>query len=118
MGLRGRPTTVGIRGVDGHSLDSMRFAGRKFITPCVFGGLGMRCYFCIDEAWIKGTVVSMSGGKEINFSSDQEVAPRVDLTLWKPEVLFGGNHISITGFENLGDKRYKLVGVEVKFKKP
>lgn len=61
----------------------------------------MKCYYRIgDGEWIKGEIVSMSGGTEINLHSrDQHgrVVHEIALTS-SPEVLFHGPYMTVTGY--------------------
>jgi hypothetical protein len=78
----------------------------------------MKCYYRIDDdPWIKGEVVSMAGGTQINFHSrteDGRIAHEITLHS-SPEVLFFGPYMSVTGFVSVKDQDniYKLVSLDV-----
>ena len=79
----------------------------------------MKCCYRLDDGpWIKGEIVSMSGGREVNLHSrleDGTVAN--ELTFANPEVLFCGRYMCITGYqavESISSQRiYKLISVDV-----
>jgi hypothetical protein len=70
-----------------------------------------------EDGWIKGECTSMSGGKEIIFSSRDDQGRVVhEITLWNPEVLFYGHGFHVTGSvrqKEMGDNIYKLESVDV-----
>lgn len=79
----------------------------------------MKCYYQHreEDGWIKGELISMSGGREVNFHSRDEHERVIhQITLWNPEILFHGYGFSVSGFlreKEKGDNIYKLVSVDV-----
>jgi len=83
----------------------------------------MKCYFQVEEEWIKGEVISMSGGMSVNFHSrDEKGVVTNNLTLGNPEILFHYPGLVVTGYEQVDPKAvqptYKLTSVEVRWTKP
>lgn len=76
----------------------------------------MKCYYRIgDGEWIKGFVQSLAGGTQVNFhsrSASGTVENQVTLG-GKPEVLFFGSYMNVTGYVSQKDGLYKLVSVDV-----
>ena len=72
----------------------------------------MKCHYRTgDEEWIKGEILSIKGGRWIQFLRDGH---NLDMTLSDSEVIFHSDGMSITGFmptDNRGT--YKIVSVEV-----
>lgn len=76
----------------------------------------MKCYYRIgDGEWIKGFVQSLSGATEVNFHSRSESGTvENQITLGsRPEVLFCGSYMIVTGLVSQKDGLYKLVSVDV-----
>lgn len=79
----------------------------------------MKCYYQHrgENSWTKGELVSMSGGREVNFHSrDEQNRVIHQITLWNPEILFYDYGFSVSGFlreKEKGDNIYKLVSIDV-----
>lgn len=82
-------------------------------------------YYRVDESeWIKGHITSMGGGLEVNLHPVDEPEtnimvrgkPELLVTLCsRPEVLFAGPYMIVTGYFPIKEQRgkYQLVSVDV-----
>lgn len=80
----------------------------------------MKCYFRLEETWVKGFITSFSGASMVSFSSEvREENAKVDFAITNTEVLFHGSQLTVSGYvQQPGDNMYRLVSVDVRFSKP
>lgn len=92
----------------------------------------MNCYYQIEDGpWVKGEIVSMSGGRQVNFHSRDDqghVSHQITLSVTEGSILFHGGGFSVCGYvpagkepdkaNRVGSDLYKLARVDVRWTKP
>lgn len=80
----------------------------------------MKCHFEYEEKWYKGYINSMHGNTQIYISTVPEINPRIELTIFKPEISVHDKSIYIWGYimKDSSKRLYQSVSIEVKFYKP
>ena len=79
----------------------------------------MKCYYQIDENWIKGEVESLGGIQVCFHSRDKRGRVLEEVTLTNPEIIFHGSGFTVTGYRRDDDKKnstFHLESVEVRSK--
>lgn len=75
-----------------------------------------------DGPWIKGHMMTLSGGREVSFSNRDDDGRLVEeITMWHPEYLIHDSGMHVTGWQRVkdsGDNMYKLVSIDVKTYRP
>lgn len=83
----------------------------------------MNCYYQLDDGpWFKGHMYSQRGSTEIVFGRPEPSGGFEELVLWKPEFLFNGTTLRVTGLRTAGSSplgnTFRLQSVDVRFSKP
>jgi hypothetical protein len=82
----------------------------------------VRVYFQPDgsEEWLKGTIVSMSGGRQVSVVSRDDAGRIVhQITMSNTETLFYGSGFCVTGYaRDAGENLFKLVSINFRWTKP